>query len=198
MRFFDLGAHNGVFSMAAMHYSGQNARVIAVDASRAALGMTETIARRNGVDLTRTIHAAITATAGDSLELVDGGVVADSYLVPPDAHHSANDRTTVATITIDELAATHGQPTHIKIDIEGYESDALRGATQTLASVAKPLLFVECHTKIVQDHGRDPMDVLDLIERAGYTAISCGGEPVTRALLASRDVVRLVATPPAR
>ena len=195
MRFLDVGAHYGVFSMATMQYGGGTATTVAVDASRAALAMTATIARRNGVHTMRTVHAAVSSSAGESLELVDGGVMADNYLVPPNAHHAKSDRTAVITTTIDELARIGGHPTHIKIDIEGYEADALRGAARTLATAPRPLLFVECHTRIVREHGRDPMAVLDLIEAAGYDAVSCENEPVTRELLGSRDIVRLVATP---
>jgi FkbM family methyltransferase len=157
--------------------------------------MTATIARRNGATGVRTVHAAISATPGGTLELIDGGLMASGYLLPPDSHHGQADRTKVRTTTIDELAENWGPPTHVKIDIEGYEADALLGATKTLASPAKPLLFVECHTQIVREHGRDPMAVLDLIEASGYRAVSCDGEEVTRELLGSRDIVRLVATP---
>ena len=39
------------------------------------------------------------------------------------------DTTTVETVTLDDLAAEHGPPEFIKVDIEGAEVEALAGAT---------------------------------------------------------------------
>ena len=194
MRLFDLGAHYGAFTMVALRMPGRNSAV-AVDASERALSMTRIIARRNGLNLDGAVRAAIAAQPGREIDMVDGGVVAAGYMLPPPASASAHDSERVATTTIDALAEMHGHPSHIKIDIEGYEADALKGAGATLARAPRPLLFIECHTQIVQSQGRDPLEVLDLLTAARYEAFTCAGERVTRSLLGSRDVLRIVASP---
>lgn len=47
----------------------------------------------------------------------------------------------VPTLTMDEMTKQFGLPTFIKIDIEGSEVDALRGAEKTLCS--SPKLYIE-------------------------------------------------------
>lgn len=42
----------------------------------------------------------------------------------------------VKAITLDDLIAEYGMPVHIKIDVEGYEINVLKGLTQTVPSLS--------------------------------------------------------------
>lgn len=55
--------------------------------------------------------------------------------------------TSITTTTIDELSNIYGFPSIIKMDIEGEELNALRGADWTL-SKAKPYLMIEVHNNL--------------------------------------------------
>lgn len=55
------------------------------------------------------------------------------------------ERPEVPITTIDALAAEHGAPTHITIDVEGSELMVLRGAENTLRD-ARPVVFASLHT----------------------------------------------------
>jgi hypothetical protein len=66
-----------------------------------------------------------------------------------------------AGITIDQAAQKHFIPDFIKMDIEGAEADALRGALETLK--AKPALIIEVHGEEVE------ADCLDILLRYGYS-----------------------------
>jgi len=64
-------------------------------------------------------------------------------------------------ITLDDLAATHFVPDVIKMDIEGGEADAIRGASKLLGS-RRPALVVEVHGEQVE------WECLELLRAAGY------------------------------
>lgn len=65
------------------------------------------------------------------------------------------------SITIDDLADRHFVPDFIKMDIEGGEVDALKGATQVLSS-RKPDLLIEVHARQLES------ECLRIIEGYGY------------------------------
>ncbi|HMD47467.1 MAG TPA: FkbM family methyltransferase, partial [Bryobacteraceae bacterium] len=52
-------------------------------------------------------------------------------------------RMEVRAVSVDDLAAEHGQPDVLFIDVEGFECELLRGAQKTLAG--RPDCFVEVH-----------------------------------------------------
>ena len=81
---FDVGAHFGIFSLAAFHYGGAAVQAIAVDASPFATRMIHKQARLNRIPPGRL--EIITAMVGDRIgegELVSVGVIAGGYFVPP-------------------------------------------------------------------------------------------------------------------
>lgn len=68
--------------------------------------------------------------------------------------------TSASSVTIDDLAAAHFVPDLIKIDIEGGELEALRGADRVLAT--RPGILLEVHGERLE------WDCLELLRAAGY------------------------------
>jgi hypothetical protein len=87
----------------------------------------------------------------------------------------------VPAVTIDEFCgALHLAPDVIKIDVEGAELDALRGARQTIARCGPSLaLFVELHPSVWPLAGVSRADVEAELQaqRLGIEALPGVGDP---------------------
>lgn len=93
----------------------------------------------------------ITGTTG-ALNDADGMFVA--------THYGRTPRTVeVATISLDEFVRDHAPPSVIKLDIEGTELSALKGAAQLLAQF-QPILFVETYFQ--------RREIFRFLEQLGY------------------------------
>lgn len=195
MVLFDLGAHFGLFSLAALHYGGPSARAIAVDASPTAVRMIRIQAQLNHVsDRLQVLHACVSDRPGVR-DMVAVGVLADGYYTAPAADHTATETTRTPATTLDDLVSRFGlPPTHVKMDIEGYEGLALRGAQTLLSGPRPPVLFLELHNELIRDRGEDPGEVLDDLDRLRYVAASPSGGRLTRTDLLSAPLVRAVLT----
>jgi len=195
MRLFDLGAHFGLFSLAAVHYGGPTAEAVAVDPSPLAIQMIAFQARVNSVrDRLQTRLAAAGAATGKT-SLVAAGIESAGYFVPPTPDHPAAEQTTVPMLTVDGLAAEVGRPTHLKIDVEGAEGEVLSGAEATLSRGDAPIVFLELHNDILQSRGDDPQEVLRRLQHFGYRLLDDRDEPFEFRAAKNRAVVRLVAEP---
>ncbi|HVA18536.1 MAG TPA: FkbM family methyltransferase, partial [Candidatus Dormibacteraeota bacterium] len=93
---------------------------------------------------------------------------------------------------IDAMTRRFGAPTHIKIDVEGYEAEVLHGARETLNSCA-PLLFVELHNDVLRAEGGDPYSVLEQLTGAGYTLHTLTGAEFPRTTSLRAPLVHLIA-----
>jgi hypothetical protein len=92
---------------------------------------------------------------------------------PSEAHpgHGGVDQTTTgATVTtLDDLIAELGlKPVHyLKLDVDGYEVEVLRGARETLRHL-KPLIFFEYWPYGIAEKGYDPNEIAEILRVAGY------------------------------
>jgi FkbM family methyltransferase len=68
--------------------------------------------------------------------------------------------------TIDSIARDHGPVCAIKLDIEGGEIDALRGASETLRQ--KPPILMECNGFCLMQHGKRCEDLIREVSKHGY------------------------------
>ena len=62
-------------------------------------------------------------------------------------------------------------PDFIKVDVEGWELEVLKGARATLEN-ARPDLFLEMHGETMNEKRRKVADLVEFLTDAGYTSIS--------------------------
>lgn len=190
MFLYDIGAHYGLFSLAAAHFGG---KAVAVDPSAMAIRMiTRQIALNRAADRIRTLHAAVSDKSG-ALQMLSSGVFSEGYFKLA-AGRQASELTEIRAVTIDEMAQEFGAPTHIKIDVEGHEAAALRGGRKTLSG-DKPTLFLELHNQMVAADGGDPNAALEELRGLGYAPFSFNGESLDRAAIFSKPITRMMARP---
>jgi FkbM family methyltransferase len=188
MLLYDIGAHFGIFSLAAAHFGGM---AIAVDASPAAAQMMELQARLNRCSDRFQIVRAAVSDANNSIDMLDSGVFSDGYFKTT-RQRPKSELTQVQAITIDQMALQFGAPTHIKIDVEGHEAAVLRGARATL-SRASPLLFLELHNEMVVAAGDNPRFALNELADLRYDTFSTDGDAIGTDAILERSIIRIVA-----
>jgi FkbM family methyltransferase len=193
MNLFDIGAHFGIFSLAAAHFGG---KAVAVDPSPTAKRMIAKQAALNGyTDRIQIVQAAVSDTNG-AMGLLSSGVFSDGYFKVAEGR-SKRDLTQTRAVTVDQMVRDFGIPTHLKIDVEGHEAAVLRGARATLSQFS-PLLFLELHNEMVVSEGGDPTSALDEIAQLDYATFGHDGRALSRTEILARPIVRILAKAPVR
>jgi FkbM family methyltransferase len=188
MVLFDIGAHFGVFSLAAARAGG---RAVAIDPSPEAMRMIAIQSALNQCSSSvQTMRVAVTSESG-TMGLLSSGVFSDGYFKVAD-NESKSELTTIPGLTIDDLTRQFGAPTHVKIDIEGHEAAALRGGATTFGRYS-PLLFLELHNEMVMSGGGDPTAALDELARLGYDTFGLNGEALEGRAILKPPIIRLLA-----
>lgn len=73
----------------------------------------------------------------------------------------------VEIIALDDYVKTQSiLPTFLKIDVEGYESEVLKGATEILKTL--PKLEIEIHTEILSRYNTSVEEIFELIDIQSY------------------------------
>jgi len=190
MTLFDIGAHFGLFTLAALKWGGAGARAIAVDPSDAALAVFDANMRLAGAGGRVERHRAAIGAEDGETSLLTGGAGGWHMMVA--AGTPRRDAVTVPMLTLDGLAERSGAvPTHVKIDVEGEEDAVLRGGETVLCRHA-PIVFLELHGGILRTSGRDPLAVLARLQSYGYRRLEVAGRPIAPADAAALDVARIV------
>jgi FkbM family methyltransferase len=187
MLLFDIGASYGAFSFVAAHFGGS---AVAVDPSPIATRLIKLQTRLNGYDNhIRIIEACVGDAVGEA-EMLSSGIFSDGYMRMARGR-SSSELTKTRAVTIDQLTDQFGPPTHIKVDVEGYEAAVVRGAKRTLTRLA-PLLFLELHNEMIRSEGGDPSCVLDDLAEMGYEMFSFDSVKIERSAILQMPICRLV------
>lgn len=194
MTLVDVGAHWGAFTLAALHYGGLLANTICIEPSSAAAKILRHNLQLNACfDRTRVIEAAAGASSGDVAMLTTGAGGADYYVVPASPR---SDTVRVRQISVSHICQQYRcKPSHLKIDVEGYEEEVLIGAMACIEE-CRPIIFLELHGDLIERRTRDPRAVLKILRDVGYCDWFEGGEHVSEQDLADKGFnARLVAFP---
>jgi len=173
MRFIDIGAHHGFYTLAALHYGGAEARAMAIEASpAAALVLHKNVVLNDLLSRVKELNLALGNKDG-SVMMLSTGPFGCGYMMVPACPRA--DTTAVEQRSLDSIIQeTRFAPTHIKIDVEGYEPEVLDGAMETMKQY-HPIISFELHGPILRSRGLDPLEVLKKLSQAGYGEFTCDG-----------------------
>jgi FkbM family methyltransferase len=152
---FDIGANVGFFTLLASKLAGPSGHVYAFEPLPRNLSFIEKHVRLNGLTNVTVKPIAIASTSGTAW-FGDGENDSQARLSEKGEHQ-------VPTTSLDDLVANGiaPRPAFIKMDIEGAESDALRGA-QTLLGETGLTIVLSTHGHIQQER------CWSALEQAGF------------------------------
>jgi FkbM family methyltransferase len=188
MFLFDVGASFGIFSLACARLGG---KAIAIDPSRIATNMISKQLKLNNLQESVKVLEVAVGDMDGAIEMVSAGIYSDGYYRYESAR-DGRDLTRVPVTTLDHLAERFGQPSHLKIDVEGYEAAVIRGARELLKR-SSPLVFIELHNEMVLASGGDPAYCVNELLKFGYSIFSAHGAPLSAEQALKPPICRVLA-----
>ncbi|MEQ9454784.1 MAG: FkbM family methyltransferase [Phycisphaeraceae bacterium] len=171
MTFIDAGANLGLYSLVASRRVGPEGRVIAIEPS---CREHDRLLRHIDINHANNIEALKLAVADDidtiGLKVADDKHAGHNTLGSFAYEATRLDRVEcVRTTTIDQIVSQRSlsRVDLIKLDIEGAELAAIRGASETLQRF-QPELLVEFNEKSLNAQGATAADLWSQIESHGY------------------------------
>jgi FkbM family methyltransferase len=165
----DVGANLGVYSMLFARWVGASGRVYAFEPAPESRAVLSQHLALNGVsDRVEVIGDAVSDEAGKATFFA-AGCSGESSLHPGVLEHTPGAKAIqVPVTTLDAFCLGRNvSPALVKIDIEGYELQAIRGA-QTIVQRCSPTFLVELHPRAWAQRGQRWEDLACLLTELGY------------------------------
>lgn len=162
----DVGANLGLMTLHASKEVGPSGKVIAIEAHPATYARLKRNLELNNCDNVSAFNFAAGASVEErAIFDVPSLNIGRSSLIAPDEDHSIGGIAKVKRL--DDILDGIGilSVRLIKIDVEGFESEVIRGATRTIQLC--PIICMEVVTSIPCENGADPLGAHDLIMKTG-------------------------------
>jgi FkbM family methyltransferase len=167
--FVDVGANEGYFSVIAARLVGESGTVIAIEPQRRLRSVLEKNFELNSIPNVQLVAAAISDRAGSAtLHLSPDTNSGSTGLTQSTSYRTAQD--TVETLTLEELLDRRGvtQVDLMKMDIEGFEYEAILGSPQLFRTHRVRALALELHGRALVARQRFAEDILSFLKSCGY------------------------------
>jgi FkbM family methyltransferase len=172
---FDIGAHCGLISAMWCAAKPGN-RVFSFEPSPALVQRVAEIRDLNQFgDRMNVNQIGIGESNGKTAMLMDpvGGFVQSRHF-----DHTMWSAPESIEVTIESIEAASARlnviPNFIKLDIEGYEYEAIKGSVAFL-SQHRPVIFLELHLNYLEERKLSPQSVVELLHQSGYSFFTYGG-----------------------
>jgi len=174
----DVGANIGITALRCAYLSGQDGKLVAIEPDPLNVARLRANIARNRASNIEVIEVALSDREGTvGLGVPSAGNRGGTRVETSPTLTTAE----VHTTTLDKIAETHLElrPNLLKIDVEGYETNVLRGGLGFIAAF-RPVIFLEVSDEHLHYQGSSPAELLSLLEGQGYNCVEA----------ISRDVVR--------
>lgn len=173
--FIDGGANIGVYSMLAASLVGPSGRVIAFEPFPTNADRLAASAALNGFDQIETRKAALAEKSG-TVSFVVSRDVSNRIQTRTDADA---DTVTVEATTLDDAITDLPPFTVVKLDLEGSEIDALKGATRLLGEGGPAIWIIEWNVGLIGKRGHQPAELIDTLTDNGLRLVKPLGDRLT-------------------
>jgi FkbM family methyltransferase len=175
----DVGAQVGLYSMLATRHIGENGRVFAFEPSPETVALLKRHLNNNGMnDRVEIVQAAVGPEEGE-VTFYMAGTHPSNTLAPTTTDPVKLTPVTVKAVTVDGFCRNRQlKPTILKIDVEGWELQVLRGATEVIQDPALTIC-VEMHPYAWESAGYTAADFKAFLEanRLGIATLTGQNDP---------------------
>jgi FkbM family methyltransferase len=171
-RILDVGAFLGVYAILQARLAGPGGRVIAFEPTPRSAALARRHLEYNAVtDRVELLAVAVSDRPGRAELFEYAEPYVNSLVSAPDAA-AASSKRDVEVVTIDDVCRRFDfVPALIRMDVQGAEIHALRGARETIRKAGARLrVVVEMHPQCWPDFGMDEAIARDTIESLGLSA----------------------------
>lgn len=164
---FDCGANIGICTIHLAREVGSAGHVVAIEPDPINFAALETNVARAGLENVTLVRKAVAETTGEATFYADGtsGSALASDREASISRHAEGEVVTVSTTTLTNLVAEFGEPSFIKLDIEGSEIPVVDQA-QTWLAAHLPHLVID--TDHVVGSETTERRVAEILEPIGY------------------------------
>ena len=172
--FFDCGCHAGLFSCVAAKRMENKGTIVGFDPNPECVDIYQSNLKRLGCESFSAISAGLSDVESDHARLRLGKVsmsAFSSFVEQPQLHSElGDDSITVKQTTLDKVvsALKIDRVDLAKLDVEGWEINALKGASQSISQQKFPVWMIEFTEKNAQAASRSTKELTDLVESYGY------------------------------
>lgn len=169
MTVLDIGANIGYYALMERRLIGDTGRIITVEPSPSNVRLLQRNLELNGVTDATVIEAAVSNESGSrAFNMSHMSNLNTFHPTGSGDIHLSGETIDVATLTVPEIAAQHGAPDLLRMDVEGHEVEVLDGMIEAVQQgILRPMVIFETHLSRYGDE-HDMADVLRRLFALGY------------------------------
>ncbi len=161
--YVDVGANIGTLSLFSKSLVGSLGRVYAIEANKTTFFRLKDNIELNNADI-KIYNFIVSSDSNNQAYITNMSADDCNYVVEDDS--SAQNSQAIKTITLDKLLEKESSIRLLKIDIEGYEYEALLGAQDTLKKVKN--IYLEHHTDMARNGMEDTLGIYAMLKRYDF------------------------------
>ena len=162
----DVGANIGYFTLIFAKLVGKNGKVFAFEPDPTNFGLLTKNVEINGFKNVILIKKALSDKTGKTNLFLSNWNTADHMIVDP--KEKRNSVEIEMTAGDDYFRDFSEQINFIKMDIQGAETDALRGMSSLLQKMNDIKIMIEFAPKWLKNFGYDPLELLNYLKEFGF------------------------------